>query len=196
MFDINFINWAFEPFVKMMKDVNLSSLKSDETIDLFYGDWKQIPLYMDDIMNVQHLTENEYSALSLRFELMRHMRALGFNSASYNYIGSGTSIPPHIDSDLTSGIVAFRVFIPMIPTRFKFSGKGYYQDKDGNVHQEDLIILGEEPDSDPIVFNPEEMHELGQLDENGHYLIADVFKEGVNSDGKMEYLKFALGNYF
>lgn len=196
MFDINFINWAFEPFVKMMKDVNLSSLKSDETIDLFYGDWKQIPLYMDDIMNVQHLTENEYSALSLRFELMRHMRALGFNSASYNYIGSGTSIPPHIDSDLTSGIVAFRVFIPMIPTRFKFSGKGYYQDKDGNVHQEDLIILGEEPDSDPIVFNPEEMHELEQLDENGHYLIADVFKEGVNSDGKMEYLKFALGNYF
>ena len=196
MFDINFVNWAFEPFVKMMKDVNLSSLKSDETIDLFYGDWKQIPLYMDDIMNVQHLTENEYSALSLRFELMRHMRALGFNSASYNYIGSGTSIPPHIDSDLTSGIVAFRVFIPMIPTRFKFSGKGYYQDKDGNVHQEDLIILGEEPDSDPIVFNPEEMHELEQLDENGHYLIADVFKEGVNSDGKMEYLKFALGNYF
>ena len=196
MFDINFINWAFEPFVKMMKDVNLSSLKSDETIDLFYGDWKQIPLYMDDIMNVQHLTENEYSGLSLRFELMRHMRALGFNSASYNYIGSGTSIPPHIDSDLTSGIVAFRVFIPMIPTRFKFSGKGYYQDKDGNVHQEDLIILGEEPDSDPIVFNPEEMHELEQLDENGHYLIADVFKEGVNSDGKMEYLKFALGNYF
>ena len=196
MSDINFINWAFEPFVKMMKDVNLSSLKSDETIDLFYGDWKQIPLYMDDIMNVQHLTENEYSALSLRFELMRHMRALGFNSASYNYIGSGTSIPPHIDSDLTSGIVAFRVFIPMIPTRFKFSGKGYYQDKDGNVHQEDLIILGEEPDSDPIVFNPEEMHELEQLDENGHYLIADVFKEGVNSDGKMEYLKFALGNYF
>lgn len=196
MFDINFINWAFEPFVKMMEDINLSSLKSDETIDLFYGDWKQIPLYMDDIMNVQHLTENEYSALSLRFELMRHMRALGFNSASYNYIGSGTSIPPHIDSDLTSGIVAFRVFIPMIPTRFKFSGKGYYQDKDGNVHQEDLIILGEEPDSDPIVFNPEEMHELEQLDENGHYLIADVFKEGVNSDGKMEYLKFALGNYF
>ena len=196
MFDINFVNWAFEPFVKMMKDVNLSSLKSDETIDLFYGDWKQIPLYMDDIMNVQHLTENEYSALSLRFELMRHMRALGFNSASYNYIGSGTSIPPHIDSDLTSGIVAFRVFIPMIPTRFKFSGKGYYRDKDGNVHQEDLIILGEEPDSDPIVFNPEEMHELEQLDENGHYLIADVFKEGVNSDGKMEYLKFALGNYF
>ena len=196
MFDINFVNWAFEPFVKMMKDVNLSSLKSDETIDLFYGDWKQIPLYMDDIMNVQHLTENEYSGLSLRFELMRHMRALGFNSASYNYIGSGTSIPPHIDSDLTSGIVAFRVFIPMIPTRFKFSGKGYYQDKDGNVHQEDLIILGEEPDSDPIVFNPEEMHELEQLDENGHYLIADVFKEGVNSDGKMEYLKFALGNYF
>ena len=170
--------------------------KLSETIDLFYGDWKQIPLYMDDIMNVQHLTENEYSALSLRFELMRHMRALGFNSASYNYIGSGTSIPPHIDSDLTSGIVAFRVFIPMIPTRFKFSGKGYYQDKDGNVHQEDLIILGEEPDSDPIVFNPEEMHELEQLDENGHYLIADVFKEGVNSDGKMEYLKFALGNYF
>ena len=196
MFDINFINWAFEPFVKMMEDINLSSLKSDETIDLFYGDWKQIPLYMDDIMNVQHLTENEYSALSLRFELMRHMRALGFNSASYNYIGSGTSIPPHIDSDLTSGIVAFRVFIPMIPTRFKFSGKGYYQDKDGNVHQEDLIILGEELDSDPIVFNPEEMHELEQLDENGHYLIADVFKEGVNSDGKMEYLKFALGNYF
>ena len=196
MFDINFINWAFEPFVKMMKDVNLSSLKSDETIDLFYGDWKQIPLYMDDIMNVQHLTENEYSGLSLRFELMRHMRALGFNSASYNYIGSGTSIPPHIDSDLTSGIVAFRVFIPMIPTRFKFSGKGYYQDKDGNVHQEDLIILGEEPDSDPIVFNPEEMHELEQLDENGHYLIADVFKADVNSDGKMEYLKFALGNYF
>ncbi len=196
MFDINFVNWAFEPFVKMMEDINLSSLKSDETIDLFYGDWKQIPLYMDDIMNVQHLTENEYSALSLRFELMRHMRALGFNSASYNYIGSGTSIPPHIDSDLTSGIVAFRVFIPMIPTRFKFSGKGYYQDKDGNVHQEDLIILGEEPDSDPIVFNPEEMHELEQLDENGHYLIADVFKEGVNSDGKMEYLKFALGNYF
>ena len=196
MFDINFVNWAFEPFVKMMKDVNLSSLKSDETIDLFYGDWKQIPLYMDDIMNVQHLTENEYSGLSLRFELMRHMRALGFNSASYNYIGSGTSIPPHIDSDLTSGIVAFRVFIPMIPTRFKFSGKGYYRDKDGNVHQEDLIILGEEPDSDPIVFNPEEMHELEQLDENGHYLIADVFKEGVNSDGKMEYLKFALGNYF
>ena len=137
MFDINFVNWAFEPFVKMMEDINLSSLKSDETIDLFYGDWKQIPLYMDDIMNVQHLTENEYSALSLRFELMRHMRALGFNSASYNYIGSGTSIPPHIDSDLTSGIVAFRVFIPMIPTRFKFSGKGYYQDKDGNVHQED-----------------------------------------------------------
>ena len=40
------------------------------------------------------------------------------------------------------------------------------------------------------------MHELEQLDENGHYLIADVFKEGVNSDGKMEYLKFALGNYF
>ncbi len=196
MFDINFVNWAFEPFVKMMEDINLSSLKSDETIDLFYGDWKQIPLYMDDIMNVQHLTENEYSGLSLRFELMRHMRALGFNSASYNYIGSGTSIPPHIDSDLTSGIVAFRVFIPMIPTRFKFSGKGYYQDKDGNVHQEDLIILGEEPDSDPIVFNPEEMHELEQLDENGHYLIADVFKEGVNSDGKMEYLKFALGNYF
>ena len=196
MFDINFINWAFEPFVKMMEDINLSSLKSDETIDLFYGDWKQIPLYMDDIMNVQHLTENEYSGLSLRFELMRHMRALGFNSASYNYIGSETSIPPHIDSDLTSGIVAFRVFIPMIPTRFKFSGKGYYQDKDGNVHQEDLIILGEEPDSDPIVFNPEEMHELEQLDENGHYLIADVFKEGVNSDGKMEYLKFALGNYF
>ncbi len=196
MFDINFVNWAFEPFVKMMEDINLSSLKSDETIDLFYGDWKQIPLYMDDIMNVQHLTENEYSALSLRFELMRHMRALGFNSASYNYIGSGTSIPPHIDSDLTSGIVAFRVFIPMIPTRFKFSGKGYYRDKDGNVHQEDLIILGEEPDSDPIVFNPEEMHELEQLDENGHYLIADVFKEGVNSDGKMEYLKFALGNYF
>ena len=196
MFDINFVNWAFEPFVKMMEDINLSSLKSDETIDLFYGDWKQIPLYMDDIMNVQHLTENEYSALSLRFELMRHMRALGFNSASYNYIGSGTSIPPHIDSDLTSGIVAFRVFIPMIPTRFKFSGKGYYQDKEGNVHQEDLIILGEEPDSDPIVFNPEEMHELEQLDENGHYLIADVFKEGVNSDGKMEYLKFALGNYF
>ena len=196
MFDINFVNWAFEPFVKMMEDINLSSLKSDETIDLFYGDWKQIPLYMDDIMNVQHLTENEYSALSLRFELMRHMRALGFNSASYNYIGSGTSIPPHIDSDLTSGIVAFRVFIPMMPTRFKFSGKGYYQDKDGNVHQEDLIILGEEPDSDPIVFNPEEMHELEQLDENGHYLIADVFKEGVNSDGKMEYLKFALGNYF
>ena len=196
MFDINFVNWAFEPFVKMMEDINLSSLKSDETIDLFYGDWKQIPLYMDDIMNVQHLTENEYSALSLRFELMRHMRALGFNSGSYNYIGSGTSIPPHIDSDLTSGIVAFRVFIPMIPTRFKFSGKGYYQDKDGNVHQEDLIILGEEPDSDPIVFNPEEMHELEQLDENGHYLIADVFKEGVNSDGKMEYLKFALGNYF
>ena len=196
MFDINFVIWAFEPFVKMMDDINLSSLKSDETIDLFYGDWKQIPLYMDDIMNVQHLTENEYSALSLRFELMRHMRALGFNSASYNYIGSGTSIPPHIDSDLTSGIVAFRVFIPMIPTRFKFSGKGYYQDKDGNVHQEDLIILGEEPDSDPIVFNPEEMHELEQLDENGHYLIADVFKEGVNSDGKMEYLKFALGNYF
>ena len=196
MFDINFVNWAFEPFVKMMEDINLSSLKSDETIDLFYGDWKQIPLYMDDIMNVQYLTENEYSALSLRFELMRHMRALGFNSASYNYIGSGTSIPPHIDSDLTSGIVAFRVFIPMIPTRFKFSGKGYYQDKDGNVHQEDLIILGEEPDSDPIVFNPEEMHELEQLDENGHYLIADVFKEGVNSDGKMEYLKFALGNYF
>ena len=196
MFDINFVNWAFEPFVKMMEDINLSSLKSDETIDLFYGDWKQIPLYMDDIMNVQHLTENEYSALSLRFELMRHMRALGFNSASYNYIGSGTSIPPHIDSDLTSGIVAFRVFIPMIPTRFKFSGKGYYQDKDGNVHQEDLIILGEEPDSDPIVFNPEEMHELEQLDENGHYLIADVFKEDVNSDGKMEYLKFALGNYF
>ena len=196
MFDINFVNWAFEPFVKMMEDINLSSLKSDETIDLFYGDWKQIPLYMDDIMNVQHLTENEYSALSLRFELMRHMRALGFNSASYNYIGSGTSIPPHIDSDLTSGIVAFRVFIPMIPTRFKFSGKGYYQDKDGNVHQEDLIILGEEPDSDPIVFNPEEMHELEQLDENGHYSIADVFKEGVNSDGKMEYLKFALGNYF
>ena len=196
MFDINFINWAFEPFVKMMEDINLSSLKSDETIDLFYGDWKQIPLYMDDIMNVQHLTENEYSGLSLRFELMRHMRALGFNSASYNYIGSGTSIPPHIDSDLTSGIVAFRVFIPMIPTRFKFSGKGYYQDKDGNVHQEDLIILGEEPDSDPIVFNPEEMHELEQLDENGHYLIADVFKADVNSDGKMEYLKFALGNYF
>ena len=196
MFDINFVNWAFEPFVKMMEDINLSSLKSDETIDLFYGDWKQIPLYMDDIMNVQHLTENEYSGLSLRFELMRHMRALGFNSASYNYIGSGTSIPPHIDSDLTSGIVAFRVFIPMIPTRFKFSGKGYYQDKDGNVHQEDLIILGEEPDSDPIVFNPEEMHELEQLDENGHYLIADVFKEGVNSDGKMEYLKFAVGNYF
>lgn len=196
MFDINFVNWAFEPFVKMMEDINLSSLKSDETIDLFYGDWKQIPLYMDDIMNVQHLTENEYSALSLRFELMRHMRALGFNSASYNYIGSGTSIPPHIDSDLTSGIVAFRVFIPMIPTRFKFSGKGYYQDKDGNVHQEDLIILGEEPDSDPIVFNPEEMHELEQLDENGHYLIADVFKADVNSDGKMEYLKFALGNYF
>ena len=196
MFDINFVNWAFEPFVKMMEDINLSSLKSDETIDLFYGDWKQIPLYMDDIMNVQHLTENEYSGLSLRFELMRHMRALGFNSASYNYIGSGTSIPPHIDSDLTSGIVAFRVFIPMIPTRFKFSGKGYYRDKDGNVHQEDLIILGEEPDSDPIVFNPEEMHELEQLDENGHYLIADVFKEGVNSDGKMEYLKFALGNYF
>ena len=196
MFDINFVNWAFEPFVKMIEDINLSSLKSDETIDLFYGDWKQIPLYMDDIMNVQHLTENEYSGLSLRFELMRHMRALGFNSASYNYIGSGTSIPPHIDSDLTSGIVAFRVFIPMIPTRFKFSGKGYYQDKDGNVHQEDLIILGEEPDSDPIVFNPEEMHELEQLDENGHYLIADVFKEGVNSDGKMEYLKFALGNYF
>lgn len=196
MFDINFVNWAFEPFVKMMEDINLSSLKSDETIDLFYGDWKQIPLYMDDIMNVQHLTENEYSGLSLRFELMRHMRALGFNSASYNYIGSGTSIPPHIDSDLTSGIVAFRVFIPMIPTRFKFSGKGYYQDKDGNVHQEDLIILGEEPDSDPIVFNPEEMHELEQLDENGHYLIADVFKEDVNSDGKMEYLKFALGNYF
>ena len=196
MFDINFVNWAFEPFVKMMEDINLSSLKSDETIDLFYGDWKQIPLYMDDIMNVQHLTENEYSGLSLRFELMRHMRALGFNSASYNYIGSGTSIPPHIDSDLTSGIVAFRVFIPMIPTRFKFSGKGYYQDKDGNVHQEDLIILGEEPDSDPIVFNPEEMHELEQLDENGHYLIADVFKADVNSDGKMEYLKFALGNYF
>ena len=196
MFDINFVNWAFEPFVKMMEDINLSSLKSDETIDLFYGDWKQIPLYMDDIMNVQHLTENEYSALSLRFELMRHMRALGFNSASYNYIGSGTSIPPHIDSDLTSGIVAFRVFIPMIPTRFKFSGKGYYRDKDGNVHQEDLIILGEEPDSDPIVFNPEEMHELEQLDENGHYLIADVFKADVNSDGKMEYLKFALGNYF
>ena len=196
MFDINFINWAFEPFVKMMEDINLSSLKSDETIDLFYGDWKQIPLYMDDIMNVQHLTENEYSALSLRFELMRHMRALGFNSASYNYIGSGTSIPPHIDSDLTSGIVAFRVFIPMIPTKFKFSGKGYYQDKEGNVHQEDLIILGEEPDSDPIVFNPEEMHELEQLDENGHYLIADVFKADVNSDGKMEYLKFALGNYF
>ena len=196
MFDINFVNWAFEPFVKMMEDINLSSLKSDETIDLFYGDWKQIPLYMDDIMNVQHLTENEYSALSLRFELMRHMRALGFNSASYNYIGAGTSIPPHIDSDLTSGIVAFRVFIPMIPTKFKFSGKGYYQDKEGNVHQEDLIILGEEPDSDPIVFNPEEMHELEQLDENGHYLIADVFKEGVNSDGKMEYLKFALGNYF
>lgn len=196
MFDINFVNWAFEPFVKMMEDINLSSLKSDETIDLFYGDWKQIPLYMDDIMNVQHLTENEYSALSLRFELMRHMRALGFNSASYNYIGSGTSIPPHIDSDLTSGIVAFRVFIPMIPTRFKFSGKGYYQDKDGNVHQEDLIILGEEPDSDPIVFNPEEMHELEQLDENGHYLIADVFKADINSDGKMEYLKFALGNYF
>ena len=196
MFDINFVNWAFEPFVKMMEDINLSSLKSDETIDLFYGDWKQIPLYMDDIMNVQHLTESEYSGLSLRFELMRHMRALGFNSASYNYIGSGTSIPPHIDSDLTSGIVAFRVFIPMIPTRFKFSGKGYYQDKDGNVHQEDLIILGEELDSDPIVFNPEEMHELEQLDENGHYLIADVFKEGVNSDGKMEYLKFALGNYF
>ena len=196
MFDINFVNWAFEPFVKMMKDVNLSSLKSDETIDLFYGDWKQIPLYMDDIMNVQHLTENEYSGLSLRFELMRHMRALGFNSASYNYIGSGTSIPPHIDSDLTSGIVAFRVFIPMIPTKFKFSGKGYYQDKEGNVHQEDLIILGEEPDSDPIVFNPEEMHELEQLDENGHYLIADVFKADVNSDGKMEYLKFALGNYF
>ena len=196
MFDINFINWAFEPFVKMMKDVNLSSLKSDETIDLFYGDWKQIPLYMDDIMNVQHLTENEYSGLSLRFELMRHMRALGFNSASYNYIGPGTSIPPHIDSDLTSGIVAFRVFIPMIPTKFKFSGKGYYQDKEGNVHQEDLIILGEEPDSDPIVFNPEEMHELEQLDENGHYLIADVFKADVNSDGKMEYLKFALGNYF
>ena len=123
MFDINFVNWAFEPFVKMMEDINLSSLKSDETIDLFYGDWKQIPLYMDDIMNVQHLTENEYSALSLRFELMRHMRALGFNSASYNYIGAGTSIPPHIDSDLTSGIVAFRVFIPMIPTKFKFSGK-------------------------------------------------------------------------
>ena len=196
MFDINFVNWAFEPFVKMMEDINLSSLKSDETIDLFYGDWKQIPLYMDDIMNVQHLTENEYSALSLRFELMRHMRALGFNSASYNYIGSGTSIPPHIDSDLTSGIVAFRVFIPMIPTKFKFSGKGYYQDKEGNVHQEDLIILGEEPDSDPIVFNPEEMHELEQLDENGHYLIADVFKADVNSDGKMEYLKFALGNYF
>ena len=196
MFDINFINWEFEPFVKMMEDINLSSLKSDETIDLFYGDWKQIPLYMDDIMNVQHLTENEYSALSLRFELLRHMRALGFNSASYNYIGSGTSIPPHIDSDLTSGIVAFRVFIPMIPTRFKFSGKGYYQDKDGNVHQEDLIILGEEPDSDPIVFNPEEMHELEQLDENGDYLIADVFKADVNSDGKMEYLKFALGNYF
>ena len=196
MFDINFINWAFEPFVKMMKDVNLSSLKSDETIDLFYGDWKQIPLYMDDIMNVQHLTENEYSGLSLRFELMRHMRALGFNSASYNYIGSGTSIPPHIDSDLTSGIVAFRVFIPMVPTKFKFSGKGYYQDKDGNIHQEDLIILGEEEDSDPIVFNPEEMHELEQLDENGHYLIADVFKADVNSDGKMEYLKFALGNYF
>lgn len=196
MFDINFINWAFEPFVKMMKDVNLSSLKSDETIDLFYGDWKQIPLYMDDIMNVQHLTENEYSGLSLRFELMRHMRALGFNSASYNYIGARTSIPPHIDSDLTSGIVAFRVFIPMIPTKFKFSGKGYYQDKEGNVHQEDLIILGEEPDSDPIVFNPEEMHELEQLDENGHYLIADVFKADVNSDGKMEYLKFALGNYF
>ena len=196
MFDINFVNWAFEPFVKMMKDVNLSSLKSDETIDLFYGDWKQIPLYMDDIMNVQHLTENEYSGLSLRFELMRHMRALGFNSASYNYIGAGTSIPPHIDSDLTSGIVAFRVFIPMIPTKFKFSGKGYYQDKEGNVLQEDLIILGEEPDSDPIVFNPEEMHELEQLDENGHYLIADVFKADVNSDGKMEYLKFALGNYF
>ena len=196
MFDINFINWAFEPFVKMMEDINLSSLKSDETIDLFYGDWKQIPLYMDDIMNVQHLTENEYSALSLRFELMRHMRALGFNSASYNYIGSGTSIPPHIDSDLTSGIVAFRVFIPMVPTRFKFSGKGYFQDKEGNLHLEDLIILGEEPDSDPIVFNPEEMHELEQLDENGHYLIADVFKADVNSDGKMEYLKFALGNYF
>ena len=196
MFDINFVNWAFEPFVKMMKDVNLSSLKSDETIDLFYGDWKQIPLYMDDIMNVQHLTENEYSGLSLRFELMRHMRALGFNSASYNYIGAVTSIPPHIDIDLTSGIVAFRVFIPMIPTKFKFSGKGYYQDKEGNVHQEDLIILGEEPDSDPIVFNPEEMHELEQLDENGHYLIADVFKADVNSDGKMEYLKFALGNYF
>jgi hypothetical protein len=161
---------------------DLFELKKDETIDYFEGVWKQQPLFFKDLYCFTLFRAMPYAGL----ELINSLRANSIDAAQYNYIGKNTEIPEHVDSDLTSDIVFARLFIPCVETKFIFKGVALTERE---VDNSDGTAWG------PITLDPSKPHSFTQLDENGHYIIADMIRKDAPKEKLNSYLDFAIKNY-
>ena len=175
---------------------DLFELKKDETIDYFEGVWKQQPLFFKDLYCFTLFRAMPYAGL----ELINSLRANSIDAAQYNYIGKDTEIPEHVDSDLTSDIVFARLFIPCVETKFIFKGVALtereLEDGDTELSFEEVEVDNSDGTAwGPITLDPSKPHSFTQLDENGHYIIADMIRKDAPKEKLNSYLDFAIKNY-
>lgn len=175
-----------DEIVKSIDPEEIPNLKSDETIDYFDGLWKQIPMYVNDLVY--------FSGKIPEFRLFNfwEYNKNTFNSAQYNYIGKDTAIPMHIDKDLTSDIVLGRVFVPLCKTSFIFEGE--YLNPDMSKIR-GVIYNPPGVHSPAFIINEKELHSFKQLDENGHYMIMDIFRKDAPKECIIHYIYFSLKEY-
>ena len=173
-----------------------SCKEKDETIDYFEGVWKQQPLFFKDLYCFTLFRAMPYAGL----ELINSLRANSIDAAQYNYIGKNTEIPEHVDSDLTSDIVFARLFIPCVETKFIFKGVALtereLEDGDTELSFEEVEVDNSDGTAwGPITLDPSKPHSFTQLDENGHYIIADMIRKDAPKEKLNSYLDFAIKNY-
>ena len=185
--------------LRNLNESDLIELKDYEFDEDVEAKWLQFGVFADNILNISESGDNHYYRTICAYMLSQDVKGLGFHSCAYNYIGKG-KIPTHVDNDLCAELVSVRAFIPVLKTSsFKFSGYVYDLDSTGELEGKEAeyreIEILEGQDAISILLDPNKPHSFEQLNDNGHYLICDCFRENASSEYKMNYLSYALKTY-
>ena len=97
-------------------------------------------------------------------------------------------------------IVFARLFIPCVETKFIFKGVALteleLEDGDTELSFEEVEVDNSDGTAwGPITLDPSKPHSFTQLDENGHYIIADMIRKDAPKEKLNSYLDFAIKNY-
>lgn len=185
--------------LRNLNESDLIELKDYEFDEDIEAKWLQFGVFADNILNISESGDNHYYRTICAYMLSQDVKGLGFHSCAYNYIGKG-KIPTHVDNDLCSDLVSIRAFIPIVEkTSFKFSGYVYDIDSTGELEGKDSeykeIEILEGQESVSILLDPNKPHSFEQLNNYGHYLICDSFREDSSSESRFKYVSYALKTY-